>query len=133
MTWTWSCMNHEAGPERLYHDPTIGAWWALAQDGAEGPMFFQATNIDHSFGKTMMLVQMRYSSTHLPSIALAHGRIDIDRDSERRGLALSALEQLERIGVRIPLAEVRHLLDEFVFDVAQETPSVALRRGVVEV
>lgn len=116
--WHWEVVNADAGKEGLYHDPSLGVWWALATGGDHhDPLFFQASHIEQKFGAIHMLVQLRYSFTGLPTVAVASGRIDSERDNDRRGLALSALEQLDRVGLPIPLAELRRLLDGFVADV----------------
>ena len=118
--WCWAPLSEDA-PEQLFHDPSNGTWWAMAQDGIDGPMCFFANNIHEDFGKRFALLRIRYTMVGLPPFDLATGRIDVDRDTERLGLARSAVDQLRHVGgMEIPLQEMRRLLDEFVFDVMSE-------------
>jgi len=114
--WRWACVSDD-GAERLGFDHEARAWWAMA-DRLPDTLYFQADRPERTFGKLQMRVQIRLSNAgHLAH--LADTRLDVERDVERRGLALSALEQLQRLDVPIALAELRALLDAFIADVAE--------------
>ena len=109
--WVWVPLSTDE-PEGLIHDPSTGTWWASAVDAFDGPLTFFANNIHEDYGKRFALIRIRYTMVGLPSFDLATGRIDVDRDNERLGLAQSACAQLRHVGgMEIPLQEMRRLLD----------------------
>lgn len=118
--WRWNAKPYPEGGglATLFYDEEYHTWWSLADGGpGSGTLFFAASRPEHRYGHVQLHVEMRWDLSIKVWAPLASGRIDVDRDGERRGLAMSAHEQARRLGVDITLAELRALLDAFIADV----------------
>jgi hypothetical protein len=121
--WHWTPIEDFMG---LVIDEPAGEWFACADGGEHGTLNFTASHVERKFGRLYLSVQIRWHLQMIFTQTLADGRIDVDRDGERRGLTISAHEQLRRLDVPITLAELRALLDAFIHDALLEVAQMAV-------
>lgn len=121
MVGEWTLyVNPETGIGHIFEAQEDGSGWcALLQHPRSLDMIYvEATGPEQRYASQFLNLVVEWDGFRTQHQRLAGGRIDVTRDNERRGLAMSAHEQARRLEIPISLSEMRLLVDYFCQKVA---------------